>query len=192
MRLIVLLFILIIGFTSCEGRKTQRQALNEDIAEFKKNITIQKDVYQPETYTEHEVDTLLSNGYRIRIKTYSDMENTVLITKIIDTINYQNHYRQYKFDILIEKEGHSIFNESFDKSKINTLLGNNSKGIKNSLNKNFEKLAILKSIQLKDYISEDYVLIDLGYAIPEKDIIDWYTLKIDKYGNSSFITTKIN
>ena len=46
-KILGLLVVLVVGFTSCEGRKTQSQALSEDIEDFKKNITIEVDVYHP-------------------------------------------------------------------------------------------------------------------------------------------------
>ncbi len=102
--LLGLLLIFVIGLMSCEGRKTQKQALSEGIEVFKKEASLEVDLYQPETYAEREVDTLLSNGYRIKIKTSTDMENNVLFTKIKDTVNYQTYYRNYKFKISVEKE----------------------------------------------------------------------------------------
>ena len=53
---------MIIAFTSCEGRKTKNQALSEDIEEFKKTVTVEVPVYEPESYMEREIDTLLHNG----------------------------------------------------------------------------------------------------------------------------------
>ena len=69
--LLGVLLILIIGFTSCEGRVTKNQALAEDIEEFKKTVSVQVDIHKPENYTERQVDTTLSNGFRVKIKVYT-------------------------------------------------------------------------------------------------------------------------
>ena len=66
--LLGLLIIIILGFTSCEDRKTQSQALSESIQEFKKTVNFETNVYIPETYLEQEIDTLMSNGFRVKIK----------------------------------------------------------------------------------------------------------------------------
>ena len=60
--LFALLLILIIGLTSCEGRKTQNQALAESINEFKKNTSLEVKNYIPEQYLERSIDTTLSNN----------------------------------------------------------------------------------------------------------------------------------
>ncbi|WP_299117158.1 hypothetical protein [uncultured Winogradskyella sp.] len=180
-KLLGLLVILIIGFTSCEGRKTQGQALSEDIEDFKNEVKIEKVIYKPANYVEREVDTLLYNGYRVKIKTYSDMDNTVLFTEIKGTVNYQTYYRNFKFDILVEKDGKRIYNEHFDKNKINTLLEFNSATEPN--NKDFDKLGILKSIEIDDNLSfPDRIKIDIMYAVPETDRTSLYSLFINKKG----------
>lgn len=188
-----LILILIIGFTSCDGRKTKNQALLESIEEFKKSASLEVNVYVPETYLEREVDTLLSNGYRVKIRTYSDMSNSVLFTKIKDTINYQTNYRNFKFDIRIEKEGKLIYNESFDKKKVNTALNYKANFNSESDLYNFDKLAVLKSIQVNDDPSYvNMVLIDIMYVIPEVDRVASHTLFIDEKGKSTFVKVEVN
>lgn len=188
-----LILILIIGFTSCDGRKTKNQALLESIEEFKKSASLEVNVYVPETYLEREVDTLLSNGYRVKIRTYSDMSNSVLFTKIKDTINYQTNYRNFKFDIRIEKEGKLIYNESFDKKKVNTALNYKANFNSESDLYNFDKLAVLKSIQVNDDPSYvNMVLIDIMYVIPEVDRVASHTLFIDEKGKSNFVKVEVN
>ncbi len=177
-KLLCLLAILIIGFTSCEGRKTQRQALSEDIEAFKKEVEVEKIVYEPEAYMQREVDTLLYNGYRVKIKTYSDMDNAVLFTKIKDTINYQTYYRNFGFDILIEKNGKRIFNQYFNKEKVNSLFKFDT--IKDY---NFVELGVLKSIEINDDLSfSDRIKIEVMYAIPETDKTSLHSLSIDNKG----------
>lgn len=182
-----LLLILVIAFTSCEGRKTQNQALSESIEEFNKKVTLQVEVYEPETCVEQEVDTLFSNGFHIKIKAYTDMTNSVLFTKIKDTINYQTYYRQFKINVLVEKEGKEIYKQEFNKSMMNTELGYLPNLNSGSPIYNFYKHAVLKSIQIDEELStEDAVFIDIAYAIPNQDYIDWQKLKIDKSGKAIF------
>jgi hypothetical protein len=187
-----LLLLFAIGFTSCEGRKTSRQALSESIEEFKKNINFETSVYIPETYLEHEVDTLMSNGYRVKIKTYSDMASSVLFTKIKDTINYQTHYRNFKFHISVTKDNKPIYSESFDKKKVNTTFNYNANLVSESPLYNFDKLAVLKSIQVNDDPSyKNKVLIDILYAIPETDRIASHTLSINENGEANSTQVEI-
>ncbi|WP_339757829.1 hypothetical protein [uncultured Winogradskyella sp.] len=190
--LLGVLIILVIGFTSCEGRKTQSRALAESIEEFKKSATLEIDVYHPKTYVEREIDTLLSNGYRIKIKAYSDMENSVLLTKIKDTINYQIYYRNYKFNILVEKEGKLIYNENFDKLKANIALDYRANYTSDSQLYNFDKLAVLKSIQVNNDLSlSNIVAIDIMFAIPETNKYTSHRLFINEKGKSNFVQIEV-
>ena len=185
-----LLLIIVLGFTSCEGRITKNQALVEDIEEFKKTVSVQVDIYKPENYIERQVDTTLSNGFRIKIKAYTDMDNSVLFTKIKDTINYQTYYRNFKFDILVEKDSKVIYNKSFDKQKVNKAFKFNTNLAKGSELYNFDKLSILNAIQVDDDPSINTVAIDVVYAIPETDKVSYHKILINDKGKANFIQTE--
>lgn len=183
--------ILFFSLTSCEGRKSQSQALAEDIEEFKNEVSLQVDVYYPESYTERTVDTLLHNGFRVKIKTYSDMDNSVLFTKIKDTVNYQTYYRNFKYDILVEKDGKPIYSQSIDKQKANKNFGFRNNLALGSELYDFNTLAVLKSIEVNDNPNyHNMVVIDVQYAIPETDKISNHKIMIDNKGRSTFIKTK--
>ncbi|WP_407557125.1 hypothetical protein [Winogradskyella sp. 4-2091] len=188
MKNLILLFIITIAFASCENRRTQSQALSESIEEFKKTVNFESNVFIPENYIEREVDTLMSNGYRVKIKTYSDMTNTVLFSKIKDTINYQTHYRNFKFDIRVEKQGQLIYEESFDKDKANKLFGYRDDFITESTLHNFNKLAVLQSIQVDDEPTlKNKVLIDVRYTIPETNRFALHTLYVNDNGTINMV-----
>mgnify|MGYP001824065479 CR=1 FL=1 len=70
--LFVALNFIVITFVSCDGRKTANQALSESIEEFLNTETIEFDFFLHETYVEREVDTIIINGYRVKIKTFID------------------------------------------------------------------------------------------------------------------------
>jgi len=185
--------MLVIAFTSCEGRKTTNQALSESIEAFKENVSLEVHVFEPETYVEHQEDTLMSNGYRVKIKTYSDMDNSVLYTKIKDTINYQTHYRNYKFSILVEKEGKQVFNKQFNKGLVNEILSYNANSTSGSSLYNFDKLAVLKSIEVTDNTAlTNVVSIDIMYAIPESNRYAIHRLYIDENGKFNVKKVEVN
>lgn len=188
-----LLIIILISFTSCQDRKTQSQALSESIEEFKKTVNFETNVYIPASYLEREVDTLMSNGFRVKIKTYTDMSNAVRFSKIKDTINYQTYYRNFKFDISITKDDKLIYNESFDKKMVNKVFNYNSNLVSGSDLYNFDTLAVLKSINVNDDPSyTNMVLIDLTYVIPESERYSSHRLFIDDKGKSNVVQTEVN
>ena len=178
---------------SCEGRKTQNQALKESIEAFKKKVNFETHVYIPETYFEREVDTFLNNGYRVKIKTYSDMSNSVLFSKIKDTINYQTHFRNFKFEISVEKANELIYHESFNKIKVNEAFNYKADLSSSSELYNFDKLAVLKSIEVSDDPSfTDTVVINIMYAIPETDRYASHSLVINEKGISNSLQLEVN
>lgn len=188
-----LLLLLTIGFTSCEGRKTQNQALSESIQEFKKIVNFETNVFIPESYIEREVDTLMSNGYRVKIKTYTDMTNSVRFSKIKDTINYQTHYRNFKFEVSITKDKKLIYSENFDKQKVNKAFIYKSNLVSGSDLSDFDTLAVLKSIEVNDDPSyTNMVVIDVLYIIPESDRFASHRLFIDAKGKSNIIQVEVN
>lgn len=178
-----LITVFIIALMSCDGRKSKHQALSESIETFRKEITIQIDTYEPEAYMEHKVDTLLSNGFRVSINVFSDMNKNVVFTEIKDTINYKRHYRNFKFDIAVEKGGEQVYNESFNKDDINTLFKYNSATKPNNDDYDFDKLGVLKSIVLNDNpsTSED-IKIEVLYTIPNTNRQSLHTLIINDKG----------
>jgi hypothetical protein len=191
-QLLGLLLIFFIAFVSCDNRKSQRQALSESIEEFNKNASIQVDVYIPETYFERVVDTTLNNGFRVTIKTYTDTKNNVLFTKIKDTINYQTFYRNFKFEISVLNNNELIYYECFNKKK-----ANNYFKIKNGLNSrsnshNFEKLSVLKSIDINHNPShKNKVQIDVLYTIPDSNKSVAHAIIIDEYGKYNIVQLDI-
>jgi len=190
--LLAILTLCSIALMSCEGRKTQQQALFESIEEFKKTVSFEKHVYIPESYMEQEVDTLMSNGFRVKIKTYTDMTNAVHFSKIKDTINYQTYYRNFKFDVSVTKDEQEIYNESFDKQRVNKAFNYNTNLIAGSDLYQFNTLAVLKSIQVNDDPAyTNRVAIDILYSIPETDKLTSHMLFIDKKGKSNIIQVEV-
>ncbi|NRR90780.1 hypothetical protein HSX10_04280 [Winogradskyella undariae] len=189
---LIFLIIIVIGFTSCENRKSKSQALSESVKEFKKTVNLETNVFIPDTYFEHEVDTLISNGYRVKIKTYTDMSNSVLFSKIKDTINYQTYYRNFKFDITVSKNEKVIYQENFNKEKVNKAFNYNPNLVEGSDLYNFDKLAILKFIQVNDDPTyKNMVVIDILYAIPESDKSASHTLFINSKGKSNIVQIEV-
>lgn len=127
----ILAFICIgIASVSCDGRdrvyKSNSDILTEGqlLDSFSENIS-----YIPETYTEVVTDTILSNGFQIKMKTYSNMNQNVLHEFKRDTINYKEYYREFVSEVVVLKNSKEIFNKTidklfFDKIKNNLQLNN--------------------------------------------------------------------
>lgn len=192
MKKLVGLFVIICAIlASCEGRRSKNQALKNSIEEYNKRVNVQVDVFEPLNYSEREVDTIMSNGFRVKIKSYTDMNHSVLLTKIKDTINYQTSYRNFKFDIRVEKDGKLLCNETYNKQKVNELFGFNDKYLENDDLYSFNELAILKSINVIDYLeNKDHVVVEVMYEIPETSRRSFHKIIIDNKGHIRYTKTK--
>ncbi|MCX7549424.1 hypothetical protein [Xanthomarina sp. F2636L] len=105
-----------IASVSCDGRyrvyKSNTDILIENklLDSFSENIT-----YIPESYTEVVTDTILSNGFHIKMKTYSNMEKSVLYEFKQDTINFKEYHREFISEVIITKNSKEVFNKIVDK-----------------------------------------------------------------------------
>lgn len=118
---IFLLVIATIGIVSisCDGRdrmfKTNTEVLIENklLDSFSENIT-----YFPETYTEVATDTILYNGFHVKLKTYTIMDKHIVNEFKQDSIVYKKYYREFVTDVIVTKNDKEIFNERIDKEFI--------------------------------------------------------------------------
>lgn len=114
-----LLLILILGLTSCEGRKSQNQALAESIDDFKKNTSVEKLTYTPKNYTYQNIDTTFVNGFSIYNKLYIDMENSILVEeKNKNSIVHKTYIREGKADVIVKFKDEILFSETIDNTFI--------------------------------------------------------------------------
>jgi len=116
-----LIFILCLSIVliNCDGRdrvfKTTEEALIENklLDSFSESIQ-----YFPELYREVETDTTLSNGYKVKIRYYSDMKNQVTEKTKEDLISNIKHYRDFVSEVTVLKDSKEIFKKSINKYNI--------------------------------------------------------------------------
>ncbi|WP_299126102.1 hypothetical protein [uncultured Winogradskyella sp.] len=173
--LLGLLLILVTAFTSCEGRKTHDQSLAESIEEFnKKNTLIEKVSYKPEMYTEVATDTILSNGFKVNVKYFSDMNNQILDEVIQEGIIYKRNYREFIAQINISKNGKEIFNGIIDKNFIKT---------QKDLTPDFIDFTIMSNVLINfESVDHKNLNLEIWFKKIKTDIHKIYTLKFDKTG----------
>ncbi|MCC1485607.1 hypothetical protein [Winogradskyella immobilis] len=172
--LYLLLFIVSVAVTSCDGRKTNQQSLTESIESFKKKNTFEEHLYIPQNYLKRETDTILSNHYSVNIKTFTDMESDILKSIKKGNINYSYHHRNIISQIHVKQNNSTVIHQSINKSFI-AKYTNDQAVIDNS---------ILQGAWLNQNLSlEDTIVIDLAYKEidTKKDFL--YQLSINKNGN---------
>ena len=177
-KLLPLLFIITIILVSCDGRNRKHKTNTEVLKEHKLLDSFSEQIkYIPEAYTEVTTDTILNNGFRVTIKTFTEMQDNVLSEFIIDTFKYKFHYRNYtgKLNVFFNKS--LILDETINKSYLN----------KNGDNA-FWDSAIMAGVSLDEENStKNEVHIAVLYCIPESEICKDFKIIVDKKGNKTLI-----
>ncbi|WP_053993015.1 hypothetical protein [Mangrovimonas sp. TPBH4] len=130
--ILILFTILGLILTSCDGRQSSRESLQQSISEFnQKQTPLELISFYPETYTEVETDTILSNNLRVNIKNYSLMNQEVLQHKktLGNNKDIQFH-RAFESEIVVYNANQKIFattiNADVFLKKDNSLFWNNA------------------------------------------------------------------
>lgn len=178
-KLLFFLLVTVISFISCDGRKTKVEILKESVTKFKDSLgTLEIVEYIPKEYTEAKTDTILSNGFSISIKTYTNMKKSVTIKHKIDTITYVEHHRDWISEVKIKKNKNLIFDKKIDKE---FFLKNNIK-ISDYLSG-----AINTKVWIDEEasIEKDSISLLTVFLNPEDDDFLIYRIKIGNRGNYS-------
>lgn len=181
MKNIVIIFTLITAlFMSCDGRQSQRESLEAAVTKFKDSVgTIEVIKYFPEEYSENVTDTILSNGYRVIIKTFSDMEHQVVQEFRKDTIVNKHYYRDYKSIVTIYKNDKEILSKNIDKSNLYN---------ENLLEDDDLKNVILQGVSLNQADTQsEHLKIDIWFCKPETDDCLNFKLSVDSDGKYEIV-----
>jgi hypothetical protein len=171
----IILIILILCFTSCDGKHRVNQTYQEKIENSNLSKSFfEKIEYFPKVYTEVITDTILSNGFRIRSKFYSDMEKNVLREFKKDSIQFKNYYREFNVELTISKNGVEIFSKLIDKDFF--------------VQHDFSKYSILNDVILLDFElidtnSSNSLTFNFDYYPEAKDALYRYKLVVFEDGN---------
>jgi hypothetical protein len=109
--------LFLIAFTNCDGKDRASKNNKEKIENSDLSSSFFEHVnYFPKKYVEVITDTILSNGFTVRIKTFSDMENKILITKKTDTITQKNYYRNWVSELQVSFKSNVLLIKTIDNS----------------------------------------------------------------------------
>lgn len=167
-----ILLITIIIFTSCDGKDRARQTNEEKLKQSNLSDSFfVQEKYFPEEYSEVITDTIINNNI-INIKSFTDMNNNVLNEIKIDTILYKYFYREIKSNLIIKREGETIFSETIDKSYFNDDEDNL-----------FWKEALMLGLYIDEAKTTDkQIYFNVSYCMIESETCKDYNLIIDNKG----------
>lgn len=125
-KLILLILITFISLVSCDGRDRAYQTNAEVLKVHQLLDSFSERVeYVPKKYTTVVTDTILSNGFKIKITAYIDMENAVLKIAHSEALKHKTYFRNRKAEITVEKNHKLLFSKIIDNDffiKMNPLL----------------------------------------------------------------------
>jgi len=184
MKQILIVLVIVSIFMSCDGRKSHNEALKNSIEKFRDSIELAEIAeYIPKEYSEIVTDTILNNGFKVSIKTYTDMKKSVAGTYQEDSTIFKNYYREWISEVMIQKDNKTIFNEIIDRDFF----------LKNKI-KIDEQLAnaIHTGIWIEDEksLAGDSIYLITGYMNPDNDIALAFSIKIKNDG--SYYLEKLN
>lgn len=180
MKNLLLLTFIILSILSCNGNKTKSDTLKASVEKFKDSLgTLENITYFPETYSETETDTILSNGFRVKIKTFTDMKHSVLNTFKQDSIVYKHYYRELASQIVIKKNYAKATEFFIDKDFIKR----NDTSFE--FNKEFYETATYHSIWISEFNStiSNKVFLIVSVCKPESDDCLMFKITIDEKGD---------
>ncbi|MEN3323995.1 hypothetical protein VP395_09670 [Mariniflexile soesokkakense] len=180
MNKLICVLLIIFAFISCNGGKTKNDTLKESVEKFKDTLgTLEIEEYIPKEYTEINSDTILSNGFNVKIKTFTDMNHSVVNEFKQDSIIFKHHYREFNAQIRIYKEDKKVINFLVNK---NFIIQNDPSY---NLNKEFYDKIIIQNIWLSEYNStlNDKIVLIVELCIPETDNCLAFKIDVDKSGN---------
>ena len=173
-RLLFFILISALALTSCDGRQRKYKTNAEVLKENKllKSFT-EKIKFVPETYTEIITDTILSNGFEVKI-TYHSLESDF----VLETIKSKNDSRT--------RIHHKNFEAQLQVFKNNTII--NKSLISKKLFYEFESAAFWANAIMQflwiDYDAsyKNMLYLNTSFCIPNTDECKDFTLKINEQG----------
>lgn len=174
-KLFGLFLLIIITLSSCDNRDRKNKSNEDVLKEIKLSDSFSEITkYIPEIYTEVNTDTILNTGFRVKIKTYTEMQDNVFNEFTIDSIKYKFYYRNYTGKLDVFYNNTSVLKETINKSYLNQ-----------NGDKSFWDDAIMGGIYIDELNStKKEVYISVLYCIPESEICKEFNIIVDKEGKT--------
>lgn len=176
----VLILGIIITLISCDARdrinRTPKEILKEKnlLESFSERVS-----YYPQEYSEVKTDTILSNGYHVNVKTFTDMESSYLKQFKHDSINYKYHYRDFKAEI-VASHNSIIFHDVIDKQYV----------LKHDKTVSYYmETSILKSVWVnqEESLNQNKLVLNILFTQPKTNTEKVFELVIDNKGDKKLI-----
>lgn len=172
---LLILLLTTIVFISCDGRdrkyKSNAEVLHENNL---LNSFSEKIEFIPKHHVQIVTDTILSNGFQVKLK-YNSIENNAIVKlkKIKKDTVSQIHYKNFEAKLQVIKSGKIITENVIDKTFFSQYETNA-----------FWKNAIMQYVWIDYTASTDHAIyLNTSFNIPETNIYKDFIIEIDKYGS---------
>jgi len=168
----LILFCIFCFITRCDGKYRAVETHEDKLTKSKLSTSFFEIVeYIPKNYTEVRTDTLLNNGYSVKVKFHSDMSaNAIQIIKV-DSINYKRYYRNFNAELIVKKDKTQLFSKTITNSFIVNEL---------SINKDILNNFVLSDFWIDEFnsIKQNKAIINLRFCNPETENCKSYVLTV--------------
>jgi len=180
-KLLIFIFIISILFISCDGRHRNYQTNEEVLKEHKLFDSFSEHIkYIPESYSEVTTDTIMSNGFQVKIASYTDMNNNYLNEFTKNSIKFKNYYRSIKSVVTITKNKKEIVSKLITKDTFINY---------NTIYTNELKNKMIHDIWLNEYESliNNKVILNVLFQIPGTKDYKSYLISFNENGSFEII-----
>ncbi|GAA3608587.1 hypothetical protein Q4Q39_09815 [Flavivirga amylovorans] len=175
MRILTLLILTcIMTLSSCDGRDRKYKTNAEILTENKLLESFTEEIkFIPETYTEIKTDTILSNGFKVKM-IYHSLENDFVLEsrKMKNDSIAKIHHKNFEAELLVFKDD-IIINKSLISKKL----------FYEFENPTFWASAVMQFIWIDhDASNNDILYLNTSFCIPNTEECKDFIIKIDENG----------
>jgi len=172
----ILLFLLSIAFSSCDGRERALETNKERISKSNLSITNLEIIkFVPESYIRTVTDTLINPKTKVKVSYYSSPEKSVEVSnKNEHNQKVKTLYREFESEIKVYQNDKLLFTDILGKDSFNTN------------EQSFWENAILQYVWLDDFESTDnnYKLY-CSFLVPESENYKMYSIHFNNSGEKT-------
>jgi len=174
----ILLFtpiILLLFLTSCDGRKSKIDHINDAVSDFnKKQKLINLIYYHPERYTETKTDSIISKTFKVSVKNYTVMNQEILVKQTIKNNSQTSQFhRVFESDIVVAVADKIVYSSHISAEKF--------RGFESS---EFWDNATLEHVWVnQEQSTTENLSFGISIINPKSKAFKLYEILIDKLGN---------
>ena len=173
-KLLIIFFILAVALSSCDGRERAYKSNAEVLSASNLLESFSEEThFIPEAPFEIFTDTILSNGFQVKIK-YNAIEDDFISKKAKsknDSIINTNH-KNFEANLIVYKSKRLIIEQTLNKDAFSK-----------TDNTAFFQNAIMQFVWVDyDASNDHYISLNTSFCIPETESCKDFSIKIDSFG----------